>query len=86
MSQKNRIQEKKSLRGLIYREAYNRMYFRPITGEGAYKWVGGGAFSWGGAYKLGELIRGEGLVSGESLYVGGGAYKWGELIRGESGL
>ena len=50
---KNIIQEKKSLEGFIYGEAYNRMYFGPITGAVACTWVGelirgGGG---GGAYK-----------------------------------
>ena len=67
---KNRIQEKKSLKGLIYGEVYNRMYFGPITGARAYKWVGelirgggGGAYTW-----CGRLIR---VCGGR----GGGGYK-----------
>ena len=61
---KNRIQEKKSLEGFIYGEAFNRMYFGPITGAVAYKWVG-------------KLIRGGGgwLISRGAYTWGGGAYK-----------
>ena len=57
---KNGIQEKKSLKGLIYGEVYNRMYFGPITGARAYKWAG-------------SLYVGveRGLYVGWSLYVGG---------------
>ena len=74
---KNGIQEKKSLKGLIYREVYNRMYFGPINGARTYKWVGSlyvGVFPPHPFFKgkaLGTRL-GRGLYVGWSLYVGGG--------------
>ena len=61
---KNGIQEKKSLKGLIYGEVYNGMYFGPITGARAYKWVGSlyvgvgrGLYVGWSLYLRGRLIR-----------------------------
>ena len=72
--------KRKAEKGLIYREVYDRMYFGPITGARAYKWVGS---LYVGVFPPHPFFKGKALGTrlGRGLYVGWSLYVGGRLIR-----